>query len=342
MGQTTATLPNGDIIEASLGDKVYLPTGGLFVDASTTVTHGLSWGDWLPDLFKWTDNLFNGSSKKNNAASVKDIKTQDANDYLSATTNAKDIQQKINDAGNLNILNGIDFNVLGLAQLFNTFASSSAVAAAKEDANLAVSGAITVAVTNTVAKAVLDDSSSVLFKGENLGQNTLTVNAYTNDQLWSGAALLGLINNITSGLGGNSSRDGSSGGGALSFQWGSPDTIANIGQNVKITTEEGKTQGDVIVKALDETDDINVAIANGQADETGIAGAISISAVDNGKVEAAIKSSDASSSVNGRDVTVTANKDLTHVNANVAFTSSQKDVGLGLAINDRLKRASYK
>ena len=333
MGQTTTTLPNGDIIEASLGDKVYLPTGGLFVDASTTVTHGLSWGDWLPDLFKWTDNLFNGSSKKNNAASVKDIETQDANDYLSATTNAKDIQQKINDAGNLNILNGIDFNVLGLAQLFNTFASSSAVAAAKEDANLAVSGAITVAVTNTVAKAVLDDSSSVLFKGENLGQNTLTVNAYTNDQLWSGAALLGLINNITSGLGGNSSRDGSSGGGALSFQWGSPDTIANIGQNVKITTEEGKTQGDIIVKALDETDDINVAIANGQADETGIAGAISISAVDNGKVEAAIKSSDASSSVNGRDVTVTANKDLTHVNANVAFTSSQKDVGLGLAIN---------
>ena len=86
----------------------------------------------------------------------------------------------------------------------------------------------------------------------------MDISAYTNGQLWSGAAMMGILNNITSGLGGASARDGDSAGGALSFQWGSADTIANIGENVNVVQENPSVAGDVIVEALDETDDINV------------------------------------------------------------------------------------
>lgn len=330
---TYIKLPNGAEVEGQVGDKVIVQIDGFNIEANTRVTHGMAYADWLPDLFDWVDGLFDTVSSKIKKPDVESIKSQSANEYLSATTKAKDIQDKVDGAGNLNILNAIDFSNLGIANFFNTFANASATAAAKESSTSAYSGAFAIAVHNTVAKAVLDDNSSVLFKAGTAANNTLNISAYTNDQLWSGAALLGIINNITSGLGGTSARDGDSKGGALSFQWGSPETIANIGQNVTVTTEEEKTRGDVIVKALDETDDINVAIANGAADESGLAGAISISAIDGGKVEAAVKSSNVTNAINGRDVIVNADKDLTHVNANFGFTSAEDAKGIGISVN---------
>lgn len=330
---TYIKLPNGAEVEGQVGDKVIVQIDGFNIEANTRVTHGMAYADWLPDLFDWVEGLFDTVSSKIKNPQVESIQSQDANEYLSATTKAKDIQDKVDGAGNLNILNAIDFSNLGIANFFNTFANASATAAAKESSTSAYSGAFAIAVHNTVAKAVLDDNSSILFKANTESNNTLNVNAYTNDQLWSGAALLGIINNITSGLGGTSARDGDSKGGALSFQWGSPETIANIGENVTVATEEEKTRGDVIVKALDETDDINVAIANGAADESGLAGAISISAIDGGKVEAAVKSSNVTNAINGRDVIVNADKDLTHVNANFGFTSAEDAKGIGISVN---------
>lgn len=333
-GKTYITLPNGKEIEGHKGDKVIIPTVGMKIEADTIIKHGLSYGDWLPDLFDWIGNLFDGISSKVSSPEVKSINTANANEYLSATTRADDIQKKIDDAGNLNILNAIDFSVLGAAQLFNTFAASSATAAAKDQATKAYSGAFAIAVHNTVAKAILEDNSSVLFKGAQKAEsNTLDISAYTNGQLWSGAAMMGILNNITSGLGGASARDGDSAGGALSFQWGTADTISNIGENVTVSQENSAVAGDVIVEALDETDDINVAIANGSADESGLAGAISISAIDAGKVEAAIKSSNADNAINGKDVKATAKKDLTHINANVGVTMAQDAKGIGIAVN---------
>ncbi|MBQ8672259.1 MAG: filamentous hemagglutinin N-terminal domain-containing protein [Alphaproteobacteria bacterium] len=330
---TYIKLPNGAEVEGQVGDKVIVQIDGFNIEANTRVTHGMAYADWLPDLFDWVDGLFDTVSSKIKNPQVESIQSQDANEYLSATTKAKDIQDKVDGAGNLNILNAIDFSNLGIANFFNTFANASATAAAKESSTSAYSGAFAIAVHNTVAKAVLDDNSSILFKAGTAANNTLNISAYTNDQLWSGAALLGIINNITSGLGGTSARDGDSKGGALSFQWGSPETIANIGQNVTVATEEEKTRGDVIVKALDETDDINVAIANGAADESGLAGAISISAIDGGKVEAAVKSSNVTNAINGRDVIVNADKDLTHINANFGFTAAQDAKGIGISVN---------
>ncbi len=322
--KTYIKLPNGAEVEGQVGDKVVVPIDGFNIEANTRVTHGMAFIDWAPALADWVGGLFDTVSSKIKSPKVESIQSQDANEYLSATTKAKDIQEKVDGAGNMNILNILDFTNLGTAYFFNTFALSSSDAAAKETATSAYSGAFAIAVHNTVAKAILDDNSSVLFKANNEVNNTLNVNAYTNDQLWSGAVL--------GGLSGMAARDGDSKGGALSFQWGSPETIANIGENVTVK-QENSAYGDVVVKALDETDDINVAIANGAADESGLAGAISISAIDGGKVEAAVKSSNVTNAINGRDVIVNADKDLTHVNANFGFTAAQDAKGIGISVN---------
>lgn len=322
--KTYIKLPNGAEVEGQVGDKVVVPIDGFNIEANTRVTHGMAFIDWAPALADWVGGLFDTVSSKIKSPKVESIQSQDANEYLSATTKAKDIQEKVDGAGNMNILNILDFTNLGTAYFFNTFALSSSDAAAKETATSAYSGAFAIAVHNTVAKAILDDNSSVLFKANNEVNNTLNVNAYTNDQLWSGAVL--------GGLSGMAARDGDSKGGALSFQWGSPETIANIGENVTVK-QENSAYGDVVVKALDETDDINVAIANGAADESGLAGAISISAIDGGKVEAAVKSSNVTNAINGRDVIVNADKDLTHINANFGFTAAQDAKGIGISVN---------
>ena len=307
---------------------------GFVIKSSTTVKHGLSYRDWIPDLFDWTSNLFYSIFGKKKNTDVESITSADARDYISATTKAEDIQKQVDGAGNLNILNAIDFNVLGAAQLFNTFASSSASAASKDQQTSAYSGAVAVAVNNTSSNAMLHNNSSVLFQSPyNKQNNTLRIDAYTNNQQWSGAAMMGVFNNIMTGGGGAAARDGDYAGGAITFQMGEAVTTAKIGKNVTVSQENLQKAGDVIVNAFDESDNINVSIANGLADESGLSGAISISAIDDGLVEASIASSDRPNAINASNVNVNAQKDLTHVNANVAASSAQDAKGIGVALN---------
>ena len=301
-------------------------TEGFVIKSDTIVKHGLSYIDWIPDALTWAKNLF-GSSGKKDSSDIENINSADARDYISATTKAEDIQEKVNGAGNLNILNAIDFNVLGGAQFFNTFASTSANASSKDNQTSAYSGAFTVAVNNTLSNAMLHDNSSVLFQSPYSAQNnSLKIDAYTNNQQWAGAAMLGIF-------GGASARDGDAAGGAISFQWGEPITTAKIGKNVTILQSNAQKAGDVTVNAYDLSDNINVSVANGAADESGLSGAISISAIDSGLVEASIGASNQPNAINASNVYVNAQKDLTHINANVALTSAEDAKGIGIALN---------
>ncbi len=301
-------------------------TEGFVIKSDTTVTHGLSYIDWIPDALTWAKNLF-GSSGKKDSSDIENINSADARDYISATTKAEDIQEKVNGAGNLNILSAADFNVLGGAQFFNTFASTSANASSKDNQTSAYSGAFTVAVNNTLSNAMLHDNSSVLFQSPYSAQNnSLKIDAYTNNQQWAGAAMLGIF-------GGASARDGDAAGGAISFQWGEPITTAKIGKNVTILQSDTQKAGDVTIKAYDLSDNINVSVGNGAADESGLSGSISISAIDSGLVEASIGASNQPNAINASNVYVNAQKDLTHINANVALTSAEDAKGIGIALN---------
>ncbi len=219
-------------------------------------------------------------------SNIKSINTQDASEYLGATKKAEDIQKSIDDAGNMNFFNAIG-STIGLEYFFTTFANSTAWAASKDQETTGFAGSFAVAINNTVSKAILEDNSNVIFKSQNNNGNTLKVDAYTNNQVWSGSGNVDIL----------------------------PETIATVGENVEVT-QDNSNYGDVIVKAFDETDDINVAASNGNADETGIAGAISISAIVDGQVKASIESS---AEINARDILVDANKDLTHVNGNLGI-----------------------
>ena len=304
---------------------------GFVIKSDTTVKHGLSYIDWIPDAKLWFNNLFSSNSEKKDTSGVENINSADARDYISATTKAEDIQNKINGAGNLNILQAVDFNVAGGAQFFNTFASTSASAETKDTQTSAYSGAFTVAVNNTLSNAMLHDNSSVLFQSPyNMQNNSLKIDAYTNNQQWAGAAMMGVLN---AGLGGAAARDGDSAGGAISFQWAEPITTAKIGKNVTILQSDTQKAGDITVNAHDLSDNINVSVANGSADESGLSGAVSISAIDSGLVEASIGASNQQNAINASNVNVNAQKDLTHINANVALSSAEDAKGIGLALN---------
>ena len=338
--KTYITLPDGSKIEGSIGDKVILPEAGLKISSETVVKHGLSHQTFYSDMGKFLDNLFNVTingalhdiidplSGMDPKSRIKEIDTQDAGAYLGANKKAADIQKTIDDAGNMNFFNALGAS-LGLEYFFTTYANSTAWAASKDQETTGFAGSFAVAINNTVSKAILEDNSNVVFKSQNNNGNTLKVNAYTNDQVWSGAGNIDILNNIDEGMEGLGAVDGSAGGGALSFQWLSPDTIASVGENVEVT-QDNSNYGDVVVKAYDETDDVNAVASNGNADETGIAGAISISAIVDGQVKASIESS---ASIKARDILVTADKDLTHVNGNLGMSISQNSVSVGIGVN---------
>ncbi|MBO6289355.1 MAG: leukotoxin LktA family filamentous adhesin, partial [Alphaproteobacteria bacterium] len=338
--KTYIKLPDGTEIEGKIGDKVILPEAGLKISSETVVKHGLSHQTFYSDMGKYLDKLFNvtvngavgdiidkvmGNDPESN---IKSINTQDASEYLGATKKAEDIQKSIDDAGNMNFFNAIG-STIGLEYFFTTFANSTAWAASKDQETTGFAGSFAVAINNTVSKAILEDNSNVIFKSQNNNGNTLKVDAYTNNQVWSGSGNVDILNNIDDTMEGFGAADGSAGGAALSFQWLSPETIATVGENVKVT-QDNSNYGDVIVKAFDETDDINVAASNGNADETGIAGAIAISAIVDGQVKASIESS---ASIKARDILVTADKDLTHVNGNLGISISQNSISVGIGVN---------
>ena len=338
--KTYITLPDGTEIEGNIGDKVIIPEAGLRISSETVVKHGLSHQTFYSDMGKYLDKLFNvtingavgdiidkvmGNDPESN---IKSINTQDASEYLGATKKAEDIQKSIDDAGNMNFFNAIG-STIGLEYFFTTFANSTAWAASKDQETTGFAGAFAVAINNTVSKAILEDNSNVIFKSQNDNGNTLKVDAYTNNQVWSGAGNVDILNNIDDTMEGFGAADGSAGGASLSFQWLSPETTATVGKNVKVT-QDNSNYGDVIVKAYDETDDVNASASNGNADETGIAGAVSISAIVDGQVKASIESS---AEIKARDILVDANKDLTHVNGNLGISISQNSISVGIGVN---------
>ncbi len=338
--KTYITLPDGTEIEGNIGDKVIIPEAGLRISSETVVKHGLSHKTFYSDMGKYLDRLFNVTingavgdivdkiMKNDPESSIKSINTQDASEYLGATKKAGDIQKSIDDAGNMNFFNAIG-STIGLEYFFTTFANSTAWAASKDQETTGFAGAFAVAINNTVSKAILEDNSNVIFKSQNDNGNTLKVDAYTNNQVWSGAGNVDILNNIDDTMEGIGAADGSAGGASLSFQWLSPETTATVGKNVKVT-QDNSNYGDVIVKAYDETDDVNASASNGNADETGIAGAVSISAIVDGQVKASIESS---AEIKARDILVDANKDLTHVNGNLGISISQNSISVGIGVN---------
>ncbi len=333
-------MPDGTEIEGNIGDKVIIPEAGLRISSETVVKHGLSHQTFYSDMDKYLDKLFNVTvngavgdivdkiMKNDPESSIKSINTQDASEYLGATKKAADIQKSIDDAGNMNFFNAID-STIGLEYFFTTFANSTAWAASKDQETTGFAGAFAVAINNTVSKAILEDNSNVIFKSKNDNGNTLKVDAYTNNQVWSGAGNVDILNNIDETMEGIGAVDGSAGGASLSFQWLSPETTATVGKNVKVT-QDNRNYGDVIVKAYDETDDVNASASNGNADETGIAGAVSISAIVDGQVKASIESS---AEIKARDILVDANKDLTHINGNLGISISQNSISVGIGVN---------
>lgn len=338
--KTYITLPDGTEIEGNIGDKVIIPEAGLRISSETVVKHGLSHKTFYSDMGKYLDKLFNVTingavgdivdkiMKNDPESSIKSINTQDASEYLGATKKAGDIQKSIDDAGNMNFFNAIG-STIGLEYFFTTFANSTAWAASKDQETTGFAGAFAVAINNTVSKAILEDNSNVIFKSQNYNGNTLKVDAYTNNQVWSGAGNVDILNNIDETMEGLGAVDGSAGGASLSFQWLSPETTATVGENVKVT-QDNSNYGDVIVKAYDETDDVNASASNGNADETGIAGAVSISAIVDGQVKASIESS---AEIKARDILVDANKDLTHINGNLGISISQNSISVGIGVN---------
>ena len=295
----------------------------LIIRSKTDIQHIEGLWDWL----KQTAIGFGWWEPTEENPDLTSINSSNVDDYLAQYGMSDDYQKKIDDAGNkFALFNMINFNDIGLNGLFGTFASSQANAASKGAATKAWAGAVAVAVTNATSNALLHDGSTVNIlnpTSADIKQNII-IKADSVSEIWSGAVLMSLFN-VKNAFAGLSARDGDSAGGSLSVAVSDIDTMAKIGENVKITGRNS----DITVEAKEDGEFINIGNGSASADNAGLGGEFVVSDVAGGTTSASVEKG--AEIKQAKDVKVNADRDDVYVNAAVAYTKSQNSKSFGIS-----------
>jgi hypothetical protein len=302
----------------------------LILLSDTNVIHPMGVVDWLKDFINAYKNLKTPSTQVSKD-DIQNVDSGNASDYIANIGDVSSIQDTIDQQGSFsNIMNVVDFNNPVLNGFFNTFASSQANANAKTEKTNAFAGAVSTAVFNTSSNAQLLSDSSITLTGADATKNNIIIQANSNNEMWTGAGLISVLN-FTKLLTGMVARDGDSVGGAISFQYSDSDTVAKIGENVKIKTKDEGAVGDLTVEALENGNYVNLAVGSGNADESGLAGGVALTVLNGGNTTASIEKSSEDNSINAKKLSVNSKKDDNFINSVVAYANSQNSKGFGIS-----------
>ena len=301
----------------------------LTINSDTEIIHPMAWLDW----FETFEPYFEGKTWTQAFDEVKNhwnnIETNNVTDYILKLGAVGELKN-ILDSGNFSIFNAFDFNNLGAYGFFNTFAQSKASAMQKTGNTKALSGAIAIALHNTNADATLENGSTVTLRTVNSENAGIDISSSAKNEIWTAATLMS-IPNITKVLSGATARDGSAFGVGAAFSYSDSDVIAKIGENVVINRDlnfANSTVGNLNVSATESGNYLTVSAGSSSPDNTGLSGAIGMTVLGTGKVQATIENG---ASVYAKDVNVNASKDDNFINAVIAFANGQNSFGFGLS-----------
>lgn len=310
------------------------PTGsspyGLIVRSNTKVERP----SMLDSLWNFLDFLGIKNYEKTQKKSVDEVNSTNVDDYLANFNLSSDMQEKIDqNTSIMSLLKVFDYLTpeLGAEGFFQTFAQSTASAAAREGKTSGWAGAFGVTVADTKSNAELVGGSNVTLNGHNAVENSVLVAANTDSTTWVGTSLMSIFNiaKIKNGgfAPGTSARDGDATGGSISLLINSADTTASIGENALITTTSPEKAGDLEVKASENGQFINLAAGSSSADEAGIAGNIAVSIVPDAITKATIEQGAQINNV--KNAKVDASKDDNWYDVVFSFANSKESVSFG-------------
>ena len=303
---------------------------GLIVRSNTKVVRP----SMLDDLWNFLDFLGIKNYEKTEKKKIDEVKSTNVDDYLDNFNMSSDMQEKIDQNTSVFSLLRI-FNYLtqelGAEGFFQTYAESSASAAAREGKTSGWAGAFGVTIADTKSNAELVGGSNVTLNGANANENKVIIAANTDSTMWVGTSLMSIFNiaKIKEGgfLPGTTARDGNATGGSISVLINSADTTASVGNGAVITKATSDNAGDVDVKATENGQFINLAAGSSAADEAGISGNIAVSVVPNCETKATIEQGAVVN--NAKDVTVEATKDDNWYDVIFSFANSKASVAFG-------------
>ena len=310
------------------------PTGsspyGLVVRSNTKVERP----SMLDSLWNFLDFLGIKNYEKTQKKSVDEVNSTNVDDYLANFNMSSDMQEKIDqNTSIMSLLKVFDYLTpeLGAEGFFQTYAESSASAAAREGKTSGWAGAFGVTVADTKSNAELVGGSNVTLNGHNAVENSVLVAANTDSTMWVGTSLMSIFNiaKIKNGgfAPGTSARDGDATGGSISLLINSADTTASIGENAIINTTTPENAGNLEVKASENGQFINLAAGSSSADEAGIAGNIAVSVVPAAITKAAIEQGAQINNV--KNAKVDASKDDNWYDVIFSFANSKESVSFG-------------
>ncbi len=301
----------------------------LSITAKTDIVHPKAWLDW----YKTFAPFFEGDTWSDAFKDVKDhwnsVQTNSVGDYLQYLESLGELKSII-DEGGFDMFKAIDFNNLGAYGFFSTFAQSKANAMAQTGSTKALSGAVGISLFNANANASLDNNSTVTLQTTNANNAGITVSAESDNDVWTAATLMDLIQ-FTNFLSGATARDGSAYGVGGAFSYSDSNVTARIGEGVTIKKDDtisNSTYGDINVKAVENGNFLTVSAGSSSPDNTGLSGAVGMTVLGDGVVKAAIEDK---STIFGNNVNVSAAKDDNFINAVIAFANGQNSYGFGLS-----------
>ena len=305
----------------------------LTITATTDIIHPMAWLDWWPQFADFFSKKNWDDSGNNIRDHWNSIEANSSADYLSYLEPVGHITE-LYDSGAFDLLiKSIDFNNLGAYGFFNTFAQSKASAKQTVGDTKAMSGALSLALFNTDANALLDNNSTVTIQTADPDKAGINISSNASNEIWTAATLMD-ITNLTTFLSGASARDGSAYGGGMAFSYSDSNVIARVGENVKIvndTAVKDSTVGDLNVTAHEDGNYLTLSVGSSSPDDTGLSGSIGMTTLGNGIVKAAIESALEDTVINANNVNVSATKDDNFVNAIISFANGQDAYGFGIS-----------
>ncbi len=321
-------------------DKVYYAEhkpSALSIKSNTEVLHSLVWYDYVKDFINDCKTYFKNDGKQS-AAEVQSkwegLDDNNVSNYL--TTAGVSEETSIMDLLTSDVMMKVAANVdnFGLQYLFNTYAQSASDARSENNSTTSsYTGAIAAQVFNTTSNAVLEDNSSVVSNIIDKNLANITIEAKSNNELWTMATLLNPLTLILDQIWAIGSKNGSGYGAAVTISYSDSQTNAKIGNNVNIVkaAEISDSQiGNILVSSFSDGNYVTASHGSATADATGGSGSISMNIV-NGNTEAGIGTSSEETKIQANNVTVKAVKDANYVNPILAITLGDKAYGAALS-----------
>lgn len=297
----------------------------LIIRSKTDVQHPEGYLDWVKETLHGLGIL---KDIDKTHADITKVDSSNVDEFLAQYGLSRDFQTDIDNAGEkLAIFNVVDFNTLGAHGTFNTFATSQANAKTNEGKTNAWAGAVATAVFDTKSNAELVSGSNINLTGNDTDKNNILIQADTNSEMWTGAALMSAFN-YKSLFSGMTARDGDSAGGSIAVQVGVIDTIAKIGEDVIIKPSGNGVTGNIDVLARENGEYVNAGNGTSAADKKGKGGDISVTVLAGGKTKAYI---DKNSDINAKNISVNATKDDVLVHGLIAYVNAENTKSFGIS-----------